>query len=137
MKRLPPGVFTTDEEIPSTELHPSDIAQILDRYLTTRKRFLRNEYNIWHLSEDTGIPVNQISHLINEEKKMSFNDFIDRYRINYCLEFLQRAPIRELSMFDLSVICGFPNPAAFSRSFKKVTRSSPLKYIKNLRVGGV
>lgn len=123
--KINPEILNVDN---SVYLH-----QILDEYLLNEKSFLRRRYSIQDLAQETGIAMHQLSAFLNKERGMNFNDFINQYRIHYCLQFLQASVIKKMNLFELAGICGFSNRNTFTCSFKKVTGETPSAFIRKLK----
>ncbi|HEY4286600.1 MAG TPA: helix-turn-helix domain-containing protein [Puia sp.] len=121
---------------PAGQSAPLDIGKELEQFMAENRPYLLNRYTIYQLSEDSGIDVSELGNYIYAQKKCSFGDFINRYRIQKCLELIKRIPPGKVSMSDLSIICGFPDEHTFSLSFKKVTGSTVSDYLHKLHLFG-
>jgi len=106
--------------------------QVLDEFLLNEKPFLRHRYSLRDLSEETGIAMHQLSAFLNKRQGINFNDFINQYRVRYCLEFLNRSLIKKVNLSELSSMCGFNNRNTFTTSFKKVTGETPSEFIRKI-----
>jgi AraC-like DNA-binding protein len=107
----------------------------LDEYMVRKKPFLIGRYSLYQLSDETGIPLSELTIILDRRHTPSFRDFIDSYRIAYCKDLLKRIPPRTVSLFDLSVICGFDDQQEFCAAFKKVSRISVTEYIRKVYRG--
>jgi AraC-like DNA-binding protein len=107
------------------------LQQILDEYLLSAKPFLRHRYSLRELAQETGIAVHQLSAYLNKQRGINFNDFINQYRINFCLHFLENTAIKKVNLVELGGMCGFNNRSSFTTSFKKITGNTPSAYIRN------
>jgi AraC-like DNA-binding protein len=112
------------------KMQPTDIESIVDKFMQKKKPFLLSRYSIHQLSEDTGIAVPDLASYISVERSGSFREFINEYRIHYCQELMEKAPVIKASLFELSIICGFSSQREFSTSFKKVTQTTFSNYKK-------
>jgi YesN/AraC family two-component response regulator len=109
------------------------IQKSMDDFWSQTRPYLKHRYSLHDLSNETGVPIHRLSAFFNKEKKMNFNDFVNSWRIRYCLEFLQRSEIKKINLAELSSLCGFNNRNSFSDAFKKFTGQNPSVYIKNLK----
>jgi AraC-like DNA-binding protein len=62
--------------------------------------------------------------------KLSFVDFINRYRVNYAKQILTS----DVNIGEVSYKCGFENLSYFDKVFKRVEGITPKQYIKSLLV---
>jgi AraC-like DNA-binding protein len=108
------------------------ICQTLDEYILREKPFLRRRYSLRELSEETGNAIHQVSAFLNKEKGVNFNDFINRYRIDFCLQFLENSAIKKVNLIELGAMCGFNNRSSFASAFKRITGDAPSAYIRKI-----
>jgi AraC-like DNA-binding protein len=112
------------------------IQQTLDEYILRERPFLRRRYSLRELSEETGIAMHQVSAFLNKEKGVNFNDFINRYRIDFCLQFLENSAIKKVNLIELGAMCGFNNRSSFATAFKRITGDAPSAYIRKIDATG-
>ena len=60
-----------------------------------------------------------------KEKGYVFRDLVESVRKSLALKYLEKT---ELNFTEIGYLCGFSEPAAFSRAFKRWTGKSPTKY---------
>lgn len=99
-----------------------------------QKQFLTPGYTIRMLSEETGIAAHLLSAFINRCHGMNFNDFINEYRIHYCIEKIKNDEWKYKTLEALSRESGFNNRNSFTLSFKKVVGVTPSDFLKTLKV---
>ncbi|MES1160269.1 MAG: helix-turn-helix domain-containing protein, partial [Bacteroidota bacterium] len=90
--------------------------------------FLQFEYSINHLAKDINIPAYQLSAFINRVIGLNFNEYINRFRVRYCEELIQKGMADELNMKGLALKCGFHNRNSLTHAFKKFTGFTPSRY---------
>ena len=90
--------------------------------------FRRKGYGIKDLAAETAIPPHHLSALINQEYRMNFSDFLNRYRIEYVKERMVQLDWRQLTLEGLALEAGFGNRTTFFRAFVKLTGSTPSEY---------
>ena len=90
--------------------------------------FRRKGYGIKELAVETAIPPHHLSALINQEYRMNFSDFLNRYRIEYVKERMAQPDWRQLTLEGLALEAGFGNRTTFFRAFVKLTGITPSEY---------
>ena len=103
----------------------------LKTLMETQKPFLQKRYQMKQLADDLQIPVYRVSALINQIIGMHFTDFINQYRINYCLEILKSNSSLKPHLKELTYLCGFSNRNSFAAAFRKFTGKRFSEYIKH------
>ena len=109
---------------------PESIKHRLKYLMTAKKSFLQKGYQIKELSNELEIPVHQLSAILNHVLGTNFNDHINRYRIDHCIEILNANLNGRPNLEQLSKKCGFNNRSSFTTAFKKFTGQKPFDYIK-------
>lgn len=102
----------------------------IESITNSKKLFLIKDISLADLSKETGITVHKISYLINSERRMNFNDYINLKRIHYLIENMHDPTLKGLSISQLAIICGFGCRASLFRAFCKHKGISPLDYLK-------
>lgn len=85
------------------------------------------------LAKLTGLSVSRLLHLFKEETGFSLSEYILQERINKAKKLLADTNKR---LGDIASECGFYDQSHFTRSFKMVEKSSPLKYRKRFLNAG-
>ncbi len=94
--------------------------------------YIDNDYNLTKLSDDTGYPAQIISQVLNSHLELSFNDFINEYRLNHVLSALKKPNNAKLDILELAHQSGFNSKATFYRVFKEKMRMTPKEYRKSV-----
>lgn len=98
----------------------------IDDLVQNEKMFLSSELKINKLSERLETSVPHISQAINENKNISFSDYINNYRI---LEAKKRLLVKKPdTIFAIAVDVGFNSKATFYHAFKKLTNTTPTQF---------
>ena len=121
IKTYIPQTTDTDEEIVAE-------TKIVLEHMKEQKPFLQLGFTIQDLSNQTDIPVYQLSPLINGQFNMSFTNWVNRYRIEYFIELVPDNP--QLTMEALSKKAGFISRSTFINAFKKEKDTTPREYFK-------
>ena len=112
------------------EKHDYDLIKHRIRELMTEKKpFLQRGYHIKELADELQIPVHQLSAFLNQVLRTNFNDHINKYRIDHCIECLTTNLNDRPNLEQLSKKCGFNNRSSFTTAFKKFTGQKPFDYI--------
>jgi AraC-like DNA-binding protein len=95
-----------------------------------KQPFLNSEYSIHDLSQDTQIPVYQLSPLINQHFSSNFRSWLNRFRVEHFLEISESNRSAELTLDALAQESGFSNRVTFINAFKKEKGTTPGEYLK-------
>ncbi|WP_408044697.1 helix-turn-helix domain-containing protein [Tenacibaculum litopenaei] len=92
------------------------------------KLYLSSELKINNLASRLDTSVPHISQAINENKQVSFSDYINGFRIEEAKKkLLEEKPD---TIFAISLDVGFNSKATFYHAFKKLTQQTPTQYRK-------
>ncbi|KUJ62658.1 histidine kinase [Flavobacteriaceae bacterium CRH] len=106
----------------------------LEVVFTTKKLFLKKDFVIRDLSEETGISVHHLSNLINSEFNLHFQDYVNLKRIEYFKDRINDPKWKDLSLEGMAWGSGFKSRTTCFRAFIKHTGKSPSEYFKVIRV---
>ena len=129
------GKRSTWEHEYTYELSSERIDYIIDRLerlMPEEKPFLKYRYAIRNLAEDIQVPAYQLSAYLNQKAGMKFNDYLNKFRVNYCEHLIQTGIMEQLNLKGLALHCGFKNRNTFASAFKKFTGSTPSRYLQFL-----
>lgn len=82
----------------------------------------------WEIAEGIGVNEDYLSRVFNQELGLSPWDYLNRYRIAQAKEQLSQS---HDSINQIAHRVGFPDPAYFSRVFRRLTGTSPRLYREN------
>ena len=100
----------------------------LQKAMEADRIYLDPDLDLNRLSAHTGIPVKTLSAVINQHLKVSFNDLVNRYRIETFIEEYQKPGNTYLTIMGIASGCGFSSQSTFQRAFKQVTGVSPTNF---------
>jgi len=106
----------------------------LDTVFCTKKLFLKKDFVIRDLSEETGISIHQLSNLINSEFNLHFQDYVNLKRIEYFKHKINDPEWKDLSLEGMAWGSGFKSRTTCFRAFIKHTGKSPSEYFKTIRL---
>jgi len=103
-------------------------------HMTRMEDFLRRNFATRVSARDVaaaaGLSVSRALHLFRKEGGMSLSAYITRQRIDYARYLLKNT---DRSMADIASECGFFDQSHFTKSFRAVEGSPPLRYRKKVR----
>ena len=132
--------YTVINLIEDENMHPEfDLKDINQKLLKERLLKLFEEESIFRNSDlkMTQISVllqtnrTYISNIINSEFSCSFNEFVNRYRINEAKKILADTSFEKFSLSYISDKVGFGSQHTFIRVFKELVGMPPGKYRQN------
>ncbi|APU10241.1 DNA-binding protein [Cellulophaga lytica] len=121
---LPEGL---NNEIPQYE---QENIEKLKNHMKNHRPFLNPSLTIQNVSDDIGIPVKELSILINHKLNQHFYDFVNSYRINYAKNLLSDATQKKRTVLEILYDSGFNSKSSFNTAFKKETGTTPTSYRK-------
>ena len=122
----------TQRHLPDEKSEYTSVFSELDKLLTTNQWFLTPRLTLNQVSELTGLQSRDISRAINLCADTSFNDYINRYRVEHVCQSLVRQPNQ--SLLDVAVEAGFSSKASFNKVFKQITGTTPSEYKEHMSV---
>lgn len=106
----------------------------LDYVLNAKRLFLKKDFVIRDLSDETGISVHHLSNLINSEFGLHFQDYVNLKRIEYFKDKINDPEWKDLSLEGMAWGSGFKSRTTCFRAFIKHTGKSPSEYFKTIRI---
>ena len=117
----------------NSTLSPELIRQViaaLTKAMEINKEFLNPNLSLAILAENTGFAQKTISAVLNQHLHKSFNEFINRYRVDEFKERIQLPEANNLTIAGIAQGCGFNSQATFQRTFKELVGKSPSEFRK-------
>jgi ligand-binding sensor domain-containing protein/AraC-like DNA-binding protein len=105
----------------------------LERLMEKDKVFLDAELNLQQLARKVGIHYNYLSRIINEKFGLSYNDYVNGYRIQEARRMLADPEHAEKTILDIAYDTGFYSKSVFNTAFKKITGMTPSQYRKQCK----
>ncbi len=103
---------------------------LLQQAMEKDKIYLDPRLNLQRLAQHTGLGQKTISSLLNQQLDTSFNEFVNKYRVEAFKEKVRQPEMDHFTFLGLAYSCGFNSQATFQRSFKQITGTSPSEYRK-------
>jgi len=104
--------------------------ELLINHMETREPFLNPSLSIYDLSKDLGIPVKELSILINHRLQKHFFDFVNGYRIQRAKNLLANPEKMDMTVLEILYEVGFNSKSSFNTAFKKETHLTPTQFRK-------
>lgn len=120
-----------EEPVTSDGEYNEDILR-LKNYMVEKKPFLNSSLTIQEVSGDIGIPVRELSLLINHQLGQHFYDFVNTYRIENAMNILKDETKSKVTVLEILYEVGFNSKSSFNTAFKKHTGTTPTLYRKSL-----
>jgi AraC-like DNA-binding protein len=111
------------------------INQKVRDFMEREKPFLQQGYSLRDLSDETRIPLHQLSAFINTHCRMHYSHFINEFRIDYCKEKIMNLECRSKKLEAIARESGFQNRNTFTAAFKKITGEKPSQFLKDVNSG--
>lgn len=103
----------------------------LNKYMEQYKPYLNEKCNTTTLSQQTGIPVYQLTRLVNSLLCCSIPDYINQLRITEIRKQLLSIKPEINTIESIAYDCGYRSKSAFQRAFKKHSNNlTPSEYIR-------
>jgi ligand-binding sensor domain-containing protein/AraC-like DNA-binding protein len=115
---------------------PERVEEVLQKLLflmEKEKLFLDPGLTLNKLAGKLRIHYNHLSRIINEKMDLSYNDFINKYRIQEATNKLSDPKEKDSTILDILYNSGFYSKSVFNTAFKKFTGLTPSEYRKKHR----
>ncbi|MCU7549402.1 helix-turn-helix domain-containing protein [Chitinophagaceae bacterium LB-8] len=122
-----------EEKLYLSPVKVKELQRRIDQLMEEQKPFLRQHYTMTEMAHDLDIPSYQLSAFVNKVMERRYTDLVNRYRIAYCLNFINNNSYTTLKVHQLSLACGFSNRNTFISAFKKFTNYTPHEYLSQLK----
>ena len=101
----------------------------LTKTMDVGKAYLNPSLNLAIMAETTSFAQRVISTVLNQHMQISFNDYVNGYRVNECKKRMGQPDMNNLTIAGVALECGFSSQATFQRVFKASTGLTPKEYI--------
>lgn len=129
-----PAQQNPTQNVPDTMSEHSDYHAIfheLDDAIQRNQWFLKPRLTLNDLSEMTGLQTRDISRAINLHANRSFNEYVNRFRVEAVCQRLANGSTATLS--DIAQQAGFSSKASFNKVFKACLGVTPSQYKASLK----
>ena len=116
--------------IPIDSKRIEDVIAKLLHLMDEERLFLDPDLTLNKLSLRLRVHYNHLSRIINERFGLSYNDFINKYRIEEARKKLTAPEEKKSTILDIAYSTGFYSKSVFNAAFKKFTGMTPTEYRK-------
>lgn len=100
----------------------------LHKLLLDDKRFLDSQMSLETAASELDVSKGHLSRTINSELGMSFNDYINSFRIDEAKSYLRHPDFSKYTLEAIGLEAGFNSKSTFYATFKKSTGLTPLQF---------
>jgi AraC-like DNA-binding protein len=104
-----------------------EMERIVD-FFKTEKPYLNKDLNINQVSVALAIPSRELSFIINNHFGQRFNDFLNKYRIEYITKKINKEYLSNYTIEGIASEAGFASKSTFNLAFKKYHQCTPTDY---------
>ncbi len=108
------------------------IKKQLNQLMNEEKIFKNQKLSVDDVAKELNVPRQKVSEVLNAHMKISFQDFLNEYRVN---EFVSNLPLKKYKNYTLLAIAyesGFSSKSTFNTVFKKLKGTTPSKFRKEV-----
>lgn len=120
------------EKYAGNKIEPNEANQLLktiEIIVNEQELFKNPDLTLSELAKKTKVRPHLLSQLLNDNLNKSFSQFINEYRIREAKVLLKTDA--NLKTEIIAEMCGFNSNSTFYTAFKKVTNTTPAKFISN------
>lgn len=107
------------------------ILDAVQKHFETKRPYLTPGYSLRDLADDLNIAYTYLSFIINREFGMSFNDLINKYRIDHMKTLIGKEDYALYTLEGIAFKSGFNSRSTFYRAFYKTTGKIPSEFVKD------
>jgi AraC-like DNA-binding protein len=93
--------------------------------MTDLQPYLQSDCNLAYFAKLVKIPAHHLAYYFREERKQTFNDYRNEWRVNHTKKLITEGKHAELTLEAIGQLSGFSSRNAFFTAFKKVEDISP------------
>jgi AraC-like DNA-binding protein len=111
-----------------TEEKELEIFLKLKESMETEKIYIDPEISLPKVASRINVSPHKLSLVINKRLEMTFNDYINSYRVNDIKDAMKKEEYQKTKIASLAYDYGFNSISTFNTAFKKITNYTPLEY---------
>jgi AraC-like DNA-binding protein len=101
------------------------IQQKAENYMKEFQPYLQPDLNLASFSKLNKIPAHHLAYYFREEKKQSFTNYRNAWRIKHAKKLIEEGKTTNLTLEAIGLLSGFSSRNTFFNAFKKVEGMSP------------
>lgn len=102
----------------------------IEELMISEKLFLDSELKVSDIANRIGTHRNYIADCLKTNEGCSFNQYVNRYRIEHAKRLLHYHPEKKIATISLE--SGFANETSFYRTFKAITGMTPKEWLASM-----
>jgi AraC-like DNA-binding protein len=118
------GIFKTHNHSFETE-YLKGIGLKADRCMKESEPYLHPDFNLTELAVMIHVPVHHLAYYFREEKKTSFHNYRDRWRIDHAEKLIRDGKAAGMTLEAIGMLSGFSTRNTFFIAFKKTEGITP------------
>lgn len=135
-RNIPMGLFGVAPPAPAAKYERSALdsgqleryAERIDATMRENALFLRNDLRLSSLAEETALPPNHVSQVINQVRGKNFFDYVNGFRVEEAKRLMADPNHRHWKLLSIGHAAGFSSKSTFNKVFKETTGSTPSAY---------
>jgi ligand-binding sensor domain-containing protein/AraC-like DNA-binding protein len=111
----------------------ASIVKGIDTLFSGEKIYLDPDLTLKDLAAKLKFHPNQLSRIINEKYDLSYNDFVNKYRVNDAMRLLSDPDFADKTILEIMYMCGFYSKSVFNTAFKRFSGKTPSEFRRSSR----
>lgn len=104
----------------------------LKAIMETKQLYKNHNLSLNKLAKELGTTSGNLSNVLNNSLHISFNDFVNQYRVEAVKNKLQSGQFKHLTLLAIAQEAGFKSKTTFYRAFQKFTAQTPKSFVDGL-----
>ncbi len=112
--------------------HNADSSKKLELIVSTMEKsnaYKLPDITLQTFSDQCNLSPHEVSRILNEQAKVNFSEFVNKYRVNAFIRSLATNQHQNYTLLSLALEVGFSSKSTFNTSFKRFTGLTPSQYI--------
>ncbi|MCB0280647.1 MAG: AraC family transcriptional regulator [Calditrichaeota bacterium] len=102
----------------------------LEKAMSSERLFTSPDLTLSLLADKIGTTPHLLSELLNNQLQLSFNNYINKFRVDDFVQRLNKADLNTYTLASLAFESGFKTKSTFNTAFKKQMGVTPSEYLK-------
>lgn len=103
----------------------------LDALIVEGQLYRKPRLSVDDLASQTGLQMKDISWAFNVGAKTSFNDYVNRLRVDAFRQLLEGPGVEKKSLMEMAFESGFNSKSSFNAIFKREVGMTPSQYLRS------
>lgn len=100
--------------------------------MEVEKFYLNNKLSIQDVAVKIEVPRQYLSEVLNLHLNISFQDFVNNYRVEEFIDRLQKDQNKHFTLLGIAMDVGFSSKSSFNTTFKRIKGLTPTQYKKTV-----